>query len=270
MKTKSIKWNYDERLNTFKVLSDNVKIYSLSDLHLGSKVCDEVFIKHTIQKIKDDPEALFFLNGDVMEFIPDLYKISTRGQKMTLNEQRSFFIELFRPIIKKCLFYRSGNHEDRSTKILGKDEVPDICRELNILCFAEDRQKYIIKNNNDKKLVIFSEHGNSGGQAMLADAELQKIANNKEGVDIIILGHNHQLWAKDIIKDAFDENTGKSYKKIVMIGRSGSFLNYGGYARAAMFNPSLMGCLVVSLEKTGKKTLFTYSEKDYQFEKENL
>ena len=58
-----------------KVLEKTVKnkkinLHCLTDVHVGSKVFDRLLFLKAIDKIKKDPNALWFGNGDMLEFIP--------------------------------------------------------------------------------------------------------------------------------------------------------------------------------------------------------
>jgi hypothetical protein len=219
-----------------------VNIHCLTDVHLGSRTFDRVFFLKAISTIKKDPNAVWFGNGDMLEFIPPNYYISDNDQAFDNNEQYEQFVKMIRPIIDKCLFFRGGNHDTlRSVKLAGIDIIRVMCEDLEIPYFPYPG--YTVINYKRNNYTIASGHGKSG--AKNGDLELQRLRNIFPEADMYYLGHNHQLYAKPI--DSFEIMKENEEVKRQWFVRGGSFIGYADYARYAMFEPQTKGWVEIRL-----------------------
>lgn len=207
-----------------------VRIHGLTDIHVGANEFDEKKFEEAINVIKEDKNARWFGNGDLLELIPPHYKISQRGQSIPPDEQYLVFLELVKPIKDKCLFIRGGNHDFlRSFNILDLDICKIIASELDVPYFRMPGYSRIIVKNHE--WIMVSGHGKSG--AKNGDLELDKMAAVYSEGDVFFLGHNHQLYAKpiDSLRISGEEET--LHRRWYI--RGGSFLRYAEYARYSMF-----------------------------------
>ena len=215
----------------FQYESDSLlRVHCLTDVHVGAKEFDLKKFHEAVVKISEDPNAVWFGNGDLLELIPPGYKISQRGQTIPPDEQYLTFLQLVAPIKDKCLFIRGGNHDFlRSFNILDFDVCKTLAAELNVPYFQYPGYSEI--KIRDKKWYLVSGHGKSG--AKNGDLELDKLAAVYSEGDVFVLGHNHQLYAKpvDSIKPDGPEETLKRRWYV----RGGSFLRYAEYARYSMY-----------------------------------
>ena len=160
-----------------------------------------------IKIIKEDDNARWFGNGDLLELIPPNYKINQRGQNIPPEDQYMEFVERVKPIRNKCLFIRGGNHDYlRSFNILDFDVCKVMAKELNVPYYR--LPGYAKIKVSGKEWYLVSGHGKSGGKN--GDLELDKMATVYPWGDIFFLGHNHQLYAKlmdSIVVDDNDEET---------------------------------------------------------------
>ena len=84
-----------------------VNIHCLTDVHVGSKVFDRMLFLKAIDKIKKDTNAVWFGNGDMLEFIPPNYHIPEGDQAFDNNEQYEQFVNMIRPINANIVFFTS-------------------------------------------------------------------------------------------------------------------------------------------------------------------
>tara|TARA_R100001244_G_scaffold117293_1_gene87272 strand:+ start:91 stop:972 length:882 start_codon:yes stop_codon:yes gene_type:complete len=207
-----------------------IRIYGLTDVHVGANEFDIRKFNSAIEAIDKDDNARWFGNGDLLELIPPHYKISQRGQEIPPEEQYLEFIKLVKPIAEKCLFIRGGNHDFlRSFNILDFDVCKVLSRELGVPYYKMPGYTKVTIGGNDWYLV--SGHGKSGGKN--GDLELDKMAAVYSDGDVFFLGHNHQLYVKpmDSLVVIDDEEVLKRRWYI----RGGSFLRYAEYARYSFF-----------------------------------
>ena len=60
--------------------NDTIRIHGLTDIHVGAVEHDIAKFDEAIKVIKEDDNARWFANGDLLELIPPNYKINQRGQ----------------------------------------------------------------------------------------------------------------------------------------------------------------------------------------------
>ena len=230
------------------VKNKKVNIHCLTDIHLGSKVFDRMLFLKAIDKIKKDPNALWFGNGDMLEFIPPNYYISDNDQAFDNNEQYEQFVNLIRPIKNKCIFLRGGNHDTlRSVKLAGIDIIRVMCDDLEIPYYPFPG--YTVINYKEGTFTFASGHGKSG--AKNGDLELYRLRNIFPEADMYYLGHNHHLYANPV--DSFEIMKEDEEIKRQWFIRGGSFIGYPEYARYAMFEPQTKGWVEVKLSNKEPK-----------------
>jgi len=219
-----------------------VNLHCITDVHVGSKVFDRLLFLKVIDKIKKDPNAYWFGNGDMLEFIPPNYHIPEGDQAFDNNEQYEQFVNMIRPIKHKCLFVRGGNHDTlRSVRLAGIDIIRVMCDDLEIPYFPFPG--YTVINYKGGQFTFASGHGKGGGKN--GDLELQRLRNIFPDADMYYLGHNHQLYAKPI--DSFEIMKENEEVRRQWFVRGGSFIGYAEYARYAMFEPQTKGWVEVRL-----------------------
>tara|TARA_R100000900_G_scaffold146087_1_gene134300 strand:- start:2748 stop:3491 length:744 start_codon:yes stop_codon:yes gene_type:complete len=219
-----------------------INLHCITDVHVGSKVFDRLLFLKVIDKIKKDPNAFWFGNGDMLEFIPPNYHIPEGDQAFDNNEQYEQFVNMIRPIKHKCLFVRGGNHDTlRSVRLAGIDIIRVMCDDLEIPYFPFPG--YTVINYKGGQFTFASGHGKGGGKN--GDLELQRLRNIFPEADMYYLGHNHQLYAKPI--DSFEIMKENEEVRRQWFVRGGSFIGYAEYARYAMFEPQTKGWVEVRL-----------------------
>ena len=233
----------------FQYSSDSlIRVHCLTDIHVGAREFDLKKFHEAVVKISEDPYAVWFGNGDLLELIPPGYKISQRGQSIPPDEQYLTFLQLVAPIKDKCLFIRGGNHDFlRSFNILDFDVCKTLAAELNVPYYPYPGYSEI--KVKDKKWYMVSGHGKSG--AKNGDLELDKLAAVYSQGDVFFLGHNHQLYAKpvdSIIVEMFEEALHRRWYV-----RGGSFLRYAEYARYSMYPIVRTGWITMEFNEEGIK-----------------
>ena len=75
---------YDQLIEPGKIFSfeskHTTRVHCLTDVHVGANEFDSLKFQEAVNKIKDDKNAVWFGNGDLLELIPPNYKISQRGK----------------------------------------------------------------------------------------------------------------------------------------------------------------------------------------------
>lgn len=230
------------KLNTKK---NNIKLYVLSDVHIGDSNCDLDTVKNIIKFIKDTPDCYCILLGDILNTGIKTSKSDIYSETMTIMDAQKLALELLTPIKDKIIAMTPGNHENRVWREVGVDIALWLAEKLGIqdkyrnnglalsLKFGEDLNKKPFTLN------IFGQHGGYGGgrrlgSSMNALEDLDGIVGN---ADIYIRAHTHQPIQGSRPVFLFN-NTGNIVQTNKYYFNSPSVLNYGGYAYDKGYRPS--------------------------------
>jgi len=181
-------------------VGNNIKIYTLSDMHIGDANADLPTLRMIIDFIKNTPECYCILLGDILNTALKMSKSDIYSEALSLSEAQKLALELLLPIKDKILAMTPGNHENRVWKEVGVDLSLWLAEKLGIqdryrnngialtIQFGKD------VNGNPFRLNIFGQHGAYGGgrklgAAMNALEDLDGIVGN---ADIYIRAHTHQ------------------------------------------------------------------------------
>ena len=266
---------------------EEVEIVPISDVHMGSPLCNEAELKRVIDYVLEEPEdpkcaRICLLNGDLTE---SATKTNRNGnvfeQTMTPSVQVATMIKYLRPLAEtskkypqgKILSYCAGNHDGDRYKETGISAAESIAVGLHL----EDRfsengcYSYILlnvkgcKTRRDKAIVtLYNQHGSGGGTTVGGKANrLAKL--NGIVADIICTGHTHLplTFKEDIIVP----NTVRMVlkQKTITYLNCSAFLRYGDYAQKNGYRPSTIAMPRLFIRQGRKMTnyvddRFTYTE----------
>ena len=92
---------------------NNLRLYVLSDMHLGSSEADVPTLKRIIEHIKQDPNMRVILLGDILDTALKNSKTDIYSETMSIADAQKLAIELLTPIKDKIIGMTPGNHENR-------------------------------------------------------------------------------------------------------------------------------------------------------------
>lgn len=164
-------------------------VYPLVCWHVGSPRSDEKFIKQTVQRIADDPNARWIYLGDGGECNIKASKGDVYSQTMPPGEQLNYLKGLFRPILRKGLFAVNGNHGRRIYKETGMDFDEELALRLQVpymglSCFFHLQVR---RSHYD----VFAHHGLSSGASLATKVNAAKKLNALVVADAILSAHSH-------------------------------------------------------------------------------
>lgn len=226
-------------------IGNNLKLYVLSDMHIGSAEADINTLKKIINFIKDTPECYCILLGDILDTALKNSKTDIYSEALSIADSQKLAIELLTPIKDKIIAMTPGNHENRVWREVGVDlslwlaeklELQDKYRNNGIalsISFGKDQ------NGNPYRLNVFGQHGAYGGGRKLGAAmnALEDLDGIVANADILIRAHTHQPIQGSRNVFLFDER-GSIVKKTKYYFNSPSVLNYGGYAYDKGYRPT--------------------------------
>ena len=226
-------------------IGNNLKLYVLSDMHIGSAESDLTTLKKIINFIKDTPECYCILLGDILDTALKNSKTDIYSEVLSISDSQKLAVELLSPIKDKIIAMTPGNHENRVWREVGVDLSLWLAEKLNLqdkyrnngialsISFGKDQ------NGNPYRLNVFGQHGAYGGgrklgAAMNALEDLDGIIGN---ADIYIRAHTHQPLQGSRNIYLFDDK-GNVNKRSKYYFNSPSVLNYGGYAYDKGYKPT--------------------------------
>jgi len=231
----------------------SIKLYGLSDLHIGTHYYDEKKVNEVIKEILENPNAYVLIGGDIVDNTLKNSVGSVYENKYTPREQKKMAVELLRPIAHKILAITPGNHEDRSAKEADSGILEDIAILLGLEnLYAENAFVLFLKYGRPRKdsyctTSIYMKHGSGGGSRVGSKANRLEDLKKEVIADIYITGHTHQqmIFPQKIV--IADHVNCALIDKVLLFVNSGTFLNWGGYAVKKGFSPIVTGCPTIDL-----------------------
>lgn len=231
---------------------DHADILLWGDVHQGTKFCDEVYAKESLDLTAERGVYIIGM-GDLLETaVRDSVGSGVYDQTSIVHEQIEIMTEWLRPHKDRIIGLLSGNHEDRIYDRVGIDVMRIMCKELNVndldtgrlICLQVGKQKYS----------LYVTHGSSGATLPYTKIKQCLALQQYVDADLYAMGHVHAIDSHSRAVHTIDEKTKKiiEYEKIFVI--TGHYLNYfGSYAHKKGLIPSKKGSPVIKLYKDEHK-----------------
>lgn len=224
-----------------------IKIYPISDVHLGAAEHMESAWREFRTMVLEDPDAFITIGGDLIDngtrnSVSDIFKAT-----MPPSKQKKLMAEMLAPLKDRILCAIPGNHEGRSGKDADDDPVYDIMCKLDLEDIYRENIAFIkiqcgnLQNNGARNptYVIVVTHGSGGG--LLTGGivnRAERFGYAIDGADILIIGHSHKPFTSQPGKIKIDPHNNKVIIKPFKVVSSTSWLAYGGYAARKNLLPS--------------------------------
>lgn len=220
-----------------------IKVLSLSDLHIGDELCNLRLIKAVLEEVKNSNDTFIILNGD-------LINNSTRNSignvynDMSPMESIVMLCDLLEPVKERILCITNGNHELRSMKEDGIDIVRLVARQLGI----EDRYSegwwylYLTLGMGNKgrpvMYTLTGVHGYGGGRKNGGKINNLVEMSDKVIADVYVMSHTHTpiITRNSIFVPDYQHRSLVQKDKFYLM--TNSFLEYGGYGELYGYTPS--------------------------------
>jgi len=229
------------------------KIIPLADFHIGDRNCDMQLIKRLLDEVKETPNMLCTLSGDLIDAAVKQSVGDTYGATLSPMEQLKRCTELFADIADKVICIHGGNHESRVYKQDGIDLTEMMAIQLGIeeryspttaFVFLEFGHRH---HGTFSRYSIYSTHGTRGGRKEGAKAiQLADLASIVDA-DVYICAHTHLPMS---FKEAFYrvDPTHRTVKKTTkLFVNTAAALDYGGYGDKSGFKPSALEYPIIEL-----------------------
>ena len=236
---------------------DQLNIYPLGDVHIGSKEFDLELFNQWIEMVKNDTNGAVVIIGDMMNMGLRNSKSNVYEEKLSPMEQKELCYELLLPIADKIIGGCPGNHEYRAVKEVGTNPLYDVFCRLRI----EDRYR---ENACFIKLTVGKQGKNPNTYGVVLTHGSSKSKDDKwtygvDGCDLFISGHTHEATHKPFGKIRMDLTHNKvktvGYQQVVVI----PFQRYGGYAVRGKYMPNHLGQFQrITFDGTTKRVGYCY------------
>jgi len=243
---------------------NEIEIHTFADEHIGDAQSDVKRIKERIAYVKEHPNAVCILNGDIIDYASrsSIGDIETRS--LNIMDQLEKATELFQEISDRIICITSGNHEFRSYKKEGIDFAKIFANAIGcsdyyspasaVLFIKFGKGKSPSRENNSTLVSIFVNHGSGGGRKEGAKAiRLADMASIVD-TDIYIHSHTHlpMIMKQGYYRTNFNAQTITFVDKLFV--NTAANLSYGGYGEAQEFKPASMDTPVIYVQaKPSKK-----------------
>lgn len=186
--------------------------YHITDVHLGHIACDEPMLRRDIQRIADDPLATWGGGGDIIDAINHIdprFKMANLAEwvkKDTIQSQINRAVSYLKPIMDKCLYFLTGNHEEKVYDKTGHDVYAllldkltdsDLDWQRRIALRWEGFIKLTFRRGtpdqrfNGSVLWLYVHHGAGAGRKKGAPALRAEDIMGRYQADLYLVGHRH-------------------------------------------------------------------------------
>jgi len=216
------------------------EIIPLGDVHLGAKACLEAEFKEIVEYIANNPNAFWIGMGDYCDFInmsdprfdPRTLAswIEMKDLKNLATVQKEQFVQLIKPIAKKCLGLVKGNHEDVIERYYEYDIYSAIVNAIKEAAGLSMKDKLALgmygwlilklytgpKKEGSRNVKFNLHHGFTGGRLAGAKALNMQRWLWSHAADVTIWGHTHNKMTQAEAIESVD-----SRDKIIIVPRLG-------------------------------------------------
>jgi hypothetical protein len=228
-----------------------IPIWFYGDLHVGHEDFDcEQFFED--QRFASSVNAYQAIVGDTIEAsIPTHMPATMWNQEATPAQQRKWIEKhIFKPAQDKIAGVIQGNHEARISKMTSEDPLEIICDKycLNYM----DCGGYLVFDTGSIKYNILLLHGDSGSKN--PRLEIDRALSAYSNVDVVAIGHNHQNFFEERIKNTLDPNNNNKFgKDRVATMRTGGYITYPKYIHKKISTPTAIGSQLLWINRTHKE-----------------
>lgn len=243
--------------------NSDVRLYPISDVHLGA--AEHMTRKWELfcQDILKDPRAYILLGGDLINNATRNSVSNIFEETMRPREQKKLMVSMLEPLKDRILCAVTGNHERRSTKDADDDPTYDIMCKLDLEHLYRENLAFVKirvgedtspsghrTHGRDRPTYVFAVTHGAGGGILTGGAvnRNERFGYILDGVDALIVGHTHKPFVTQPSKIVIDPRNNQISVRPFKVISSTSWLDYGGYAAAKMLLPSSHAPQVITLK----------------------
>ena len=233
-----------------------MRLYILSDLHLGDKLHDRKRREEFFEEVLERENRYIIVNGDIINnaikhSVSDIY-----SEELSPSEALDRTVEVLEPVKDRILVIINGNHEERTYRQSGISIMKVVAQRLGIEeLYTDPAYKLFISFGNNQgresrktTYAVYGKHG--GGGARTIGGKLNYVDRMAHTTDADIYIHSHTHLPGAFRKSYFlsDYRNKKSTKKERLFVNTSAFLLFGGYGEKKNYSPSSTVYPYVTLE----------------------
>ncbi len=231
-----MKNDFDLIVHKFGREIEQLNIYPLGDVHVGSAQFNEKLFDKWLKAVQDDENGYVVIIGDLIDNGLKESKTNSYRSAMTPIEEERYLSNKLKPIKDRILGAVTGNHENRSLTMVDDCPLYDVLSKLDLEHLYRENMSFLKlsvgeKNKTRQWTYTFAlAHGGS-------DTKTKKFSYSIDGMDVFVTGHTHQptsFFPAKIVIDPYND-------KVRLVGYTHvivpSFQDYGGYALKGMYMP---------------------------------
>ena len=242
---------------------NDIKIYPISDVHLGAAEHMTREWELFCQKVVNEPNSYLVLGGDLLNNCTRSSISNIFEETMRPREAKKIMVSMLEPLRDKILCAVSGNHERRNRDV-DNDITYDIMCKLDLEWLYRENIAFVkiqVGNiNGDGKknptYMLVVTHGSGGG--ILTGGAVnrnERFGYVLDGADALIVGHTHKPFVTQPSKIKIDPYHNKVSTQPFKVVSMTSWMTYGGYAAQKMLLPTSHAPQTITL--CGKRKLMT-------------
>jgi len=243
-----------------RLRGNELRIYHLTDVHVGSCFFRKELFQKVINEILADPCAFALLGGDMMEIITKASVADPSEQYLNNNEQVVEFIKMVMPIAHKILGYSWGNHDGGRTEKAAEVDLARIAAAMLQVPYFRTRATIDIYWRGVRRtLSLTHRYGHSAFSIAQIERKVREIMGySPYEIHAFLSGHTHNSFVLPIDISALAPGVGFVTKRIY-IGNGGSFTRQiGSYTEKAGYAPTPQDMLVYRFTDKGVDKLEQY------------
>lgn len=244
--------------SSYKGNHKTMYIVPISDLHLGNKCYDSIYLSQALQFVQAHRnQCRIILLGDLLETAT---KTSVgRGvydESYSTQKQLDEVVKLFRPYSDIIDMVELGNHEDRVVKDTSIDLMHNFCGILGIPDKYVEFSGILNVNVGEIMYSIYGWHGATGGTK--EGSAINALLSMRERVfaHCMVMGHTHKLlsFTRKIYLPTTSGSSPAEVEQLFV--NTGAALSDGGYGEQKGFSPSVGGFGAIELFRDTRKMVF--------------
>jgi predicted phosphodiesterase len=227
--------------------NEDLTLYAISDLHIGSPEHQEARWKEFRAKLRYEPNSRIVIVGDMINNATRSSVSNVFEENIRPREQKKLLAEQLAEIRDKILCVTGGNHEARSGKDADDSPLYDVCAKLDIEDIYRDNAAFLfIRMGNNRTdgaknptYVICCTHSTGGGiYTGAAVNRNERFGMMIDGLDVLITAHVHKGILTKPQKLIIDPRHNQVYTRDFTVVSATSWMEYGGYALRKMIAPA--------------------------------
>jgi len=237
---------------------EQIKIYPIADVHLGSREHKEKEWNKFLKKIISEENSYVVILGDLCDTALKTSKSDVYQSTMTVMDQMQLATEQLKPLADagKILGITGGNHEARISREIGLDATYIIAQKLGIedlyrpnICFIKINTSTTSTTHSKRQTYIIAvTHGSGGGNTYTYLNKNSQFGMCLDGVDIFITGHTHKPAIISPARVRVDRRRNKIELQPFYCVTATSWLDYeGSYALGKMMMPGATTPQIITL-----------------------